>query len=139
MLNFNFLIYFLVQCIFFINYSFQVFNIDDFGAIPNDSSFNAAILNGKALHLALNAANKSYPDRIVLIPNNWYGMLPAGDVERLINVTIHFDGKLNLWDGDHSKYPRDQNENVLNFISLPNTENLSIIGNGIIEGNGNLW
>ena len=61
-------------------------------------------------------------------------MLPAGDLTRLINVTIQLDAKINSWDDDHSKFPRDKNGNVLNFISLSDSENLTIKGNGVIEG-----
>jgi len=126
---------FLVELFIQVHKTYQVFNIDDFGAIPNDPSYDAAIKNGKAFNLALIAANKSSSDRTVLIEGGkLYGMLPAGDLTRLINVTIQLDGKLNSWDEDHSKYPTDQNGNVLNFISLSDSENLTIKGNGAIEG-----
>ena len=135
----NFILLNLSQLFYLIHISHQVFNIDDFGAISDDPSYEAAIKNGKALNLALCAANQSNSDRSILIPNKWYGMLPAGGLDRLTNVTINFNGKLNSWDEDHSKYPRDRNGNALNFISLTNTENLIIRGNGVIEGNGYLW
>jgi hypothetical protein len=122
-------------------FTLQVFNIDDYGAVANDASFEAAIKNGQAFNLALIAANSSSLsssfDRLVLIQGNGdrvYYMLPAGDVPRLVNLTIQLDGKLILWDDDHTKYPVDKNGNTFNFISLSNSENLTIQGNGIIEG-----
>ena len=133
--KFNYLIVFVAELLFLIHKTCQVFNIDDFGAIPNDSSYSVALQNGKAFNLAVTAANKSVSDRTVLIGGGkLYGMLPAGDMTQLKNLTIQLDGKLNIWDEDHSKYPRDANGNVLNFISLSDSENLTIKGNGIIEG-----
>ena len=118
----------------------QSFNIDDFGAIVNEPSYEAAITNGKAFNAALYAANSSATDRFVIIDSGkWYGMLPAGSIDRLVNVTIQFDGKFNSWDEDHSKYPRDDSGHVYNFISFQNTEGLVIKGNGVIEGNGYSW
>ena len=135
MLKFKILIIFITEILFLIDLTHQVFNIDDFGAIPNDPSFDAAIKNGKAFNSALTAANKSISDRIVLIGGGkLYGMLPAGDLSYLKNLTIQLDGKFNLWDEDHSKYPRNSDGNVYNFISLSNSENLTIKGNGVIEG-----
>ena len=138
MLKFKILIIFITEILFLIHITHQVFNIDDFGAIPNDPSFDAAIKNGKAFNSALTAANKSNSDRIVLIgEGKLYGMLPAGDLSYLKNLTIQLDGKFNLWDEDHSKYPRNSDGNVYNFISLSKTNGLSIIGNGLIEGKNN--
>ena len=134
---------FLVLILCLIPFTYQVFNIVDYGAVANDASFDVAIKNGKAFNWALIAANgsslssSSSSDRVVLISGNddrVYYMLPAGDVPRLVNLTIQLDGKLILWDDDHTKYPVDKNGNTFNFISLSNSENLTIQGNGIIEG-----
>ena len=121
-------------------YSYQSFNIDDFGAIHNDPSYDAAITNGKAFNSALQAANSSLSDRSVIIDaGKWYGMLPDGVIDRLINVTIQLNGKLNSWDDDHSRYPTDTNGHVFDFISIQNTEGLVVSGTGTIEGNGYSW
>lgn len=45
------------------------FSIDEFGAIPNDSSMKTAWINQKAFEDAIEAANKSTTDRVVKIPN----------------------------------------------------------------------
>jgi len=135
------LIVVLFQLLFVIQVTYQVFNIDDFGAISNYLSYDAAIANGKAFYSALIAANSSSTGRIVLLEGGKvYGMLPAsGDVNRLVNLTIQLDAKINAWDDDHTKYPRDKDGNVFNFISLSNSENLTIQGNGVIQGNGYSW
>ena len=135
----NILLPFLIQFIYLINNSHQFISIDDFGAIKDDPSYEAAMRNGEALFYSLLTANKSTSDRTVLVPANFYGMLPAGSVDRLINVTLQIDGTLNSWDLDHSRYPINSGGHVLNFIDLPNSENLIIKGSGIIEGNGYLW
>jgi len=115
-------------------------NIDDFGAKSNDTSYETAILNGLAFNKALNAANSSMSDRSVLIQSNKvYTMLPAGFVYNIINVTILLEGKLNAFNGDINKWPKDQNGHSYSFILIKYTQGLVIKGNGSINGHGFAW
>ena len=114
-------------------------NIDDFGTRPNDQSFDAAVINGKAIFQAINAANNGL-DRTVIIDGTGgkiYTMVPAGSYNNLINVTIQIDGRVNAWEGDVNKWP--QSDGSISMFSISNTKNLKICGNGIVDGFGYLW
>ena len=116
-------------------------NIDDFGAKPNDNSFDAAVINGKAIFNAINAANNG-SDRTVVIDGKGgkvYTMVPAGYIVDLVNVTIQFDGRINAWDGDKSKWPQSENGNSIPMFSITNTQNMIIRGNGVVDGFGYSW
>ena len=129
----------LIQLVLVINYS-QCINIEEFGAKPFDSSYDTSILNGKALNAALYAANKSKDDRTVLVESQkTYTLLPAGLVTNLVNVTILLEGRLNAWDGEYEKWPKDESGHAYSFILIRYTENLTIKGNGIVDGFGFAW
>lgn len=116
-------------------------NIDDFGTRPNEDSYDAAIINGKAIYNAINAANRG-SDRTVIIDGNGgkiYTMIPAGTNQNIINVTIQIDGRVNGWDGDESKWPIVPNGTGIAMFSIENTQNLVIRGNGIVDGFGYNW
>jgi hypothetical protein len=114
-------------------------NIDDFGAIPNDSSYDSSIINGKAFNNAIYAANFG-SDRIVSIDaGKEYYMLPEDAIYNITNVTIQLDGTLNAWVGDESKWPTGKTGGVLSFISFINNTGLILHGNGVINGNGYMW
>ena len=116
-------------------------NIDDFGTLPNDNSFEAALINGKAIFQAINAANNG-SDRTVVIDGNGgkiYTMVPAGSYNNLINVTIQIDGRVNAWEGDIKKWPQTASGNSITMFQFLNTINLTIRGNGIVDGFGYNW
>lgn len=116
-------------------------NIDDFGTRPNDKSFDAAVINGKAIFNAINAANNGN-DKTILIDGNGgkiYTMVPAGYFDNLINITIRIDGRVNAWEGDVSKWPQNSHGDSISMFSISNTQNLVITGNGIVDGFGYNW
>lgn len=79
-------------------YSCQSFNIDDFGAIADNPSFKQALVNGKAFHDAVLAANSSLKDKVVVISvGKNYTFLPYADFRDIVNVTIKIDGTLFSW------------------------------------------
>jgi polygalacturonase len=118
----------------------QSLNIDDFGARPFDTSYNASIANGLALNRALYAANAG-PSRVVIIDSGKvYSMLPNSTVEHLVNVTLIINGRIDAWDQDENRWPnRDKGQDALPLISFYNVTGLTILGNGLINGNGYLW
>lgn len=63
-----------------------VYSIDAFGAVADDASYAASLVNGKAVYQALQAANADANDRTVLIPaGKSYNMMPfavSGSVKR---------------------------------------------------------
>jgi hypothetical protein len=134
---------FKIQCstflLIFVKYV-TTLNIDDFGTRPNDKSFDAAVINGKAIFQAINAANNGL-DRTVIIDGTGgkiYTMVPAGSYNNLINVTIQIDGRVNAWEGDIKKWPQSSGGSTSMF-QIFNSENLTIRGNGIVDGIGYNW
>ena len=133
--------FFLQISIFFLLciYSTNSLNIDDFGAISDDSTYEAAIMNGKAFMNCLIAANTGNDRTVVIAAGKNYTVLPAARIENLVNVTILFDGIFFAWNGNHSFWPDGIENGAMPLISLYNTQGLVIKGNGIIEGNGYIW
>lgn len=126
------LIYFIV--------SSKSLNIDDFGAKSNDSSYDAAIANGKAIESAVNSANSGL-DRIVYITGNskTYTILPVGVLLNATNIILQIDARINAYNGNETFWPKDLHGRCLAMFSFLNSENLVIRGNGTINGLGYSW
>lgn len=117
----------------------NAFNIDDFGAIANDYSYDASIINGKAFRSALLAANNG-SDRTVLIEyGKVYNMLPAGNVQNLVNVTIQLDGNITSHINDTKQWPVSGDGIGLDLISISYCQGLVIQGSGTVNGYGFVW
>jgi polygalacturonase len=117
-------------------------NIDDFGAVNDNSTYEAAIMNGKAFMNCLIAANAGRDRTVLIASGKNYTILPVARIENLVNVTILFDGIFFAWNGNHSLWPDivdGKEKNAMPLISLYNTQGLVIKGEGIIEGNGYIW
>jgi polygalacturonase len=85
-----------------------VHSIDDFGAIANVESTDAALANGAAWAAALSAAQADPPgaDRTVLVPaGNVYAFLPAQIAVGLANVTVRIDGTLSAYTANLTAWP----------------------------------
>ena len=113
--------------------------LSDFGALPDDSSYNTVILNGKALEKAFLAANSSEDRRIIIEATDTYHMLPSNPLSNLINVTLQVDGRIIAWDGDLALWPKDSSNGSMTLISVSHSFNITICGSGIIEGLGYRW
>ncbi len=99
----------------------QVFNILDFGAVPDGKT-----LNTKAIQLAVDKALKE--GGTVKIPE---GTFVTGAIVLGPNITVQLDeGAVLLASGDMKDYPNNH------FISAPYADNLKLIGHGTINGNG---
>ena len=111
-------------------------NIDNFGAIEGNDTYEAAITNGLALLAAMNGANSGvYGSRTVLIPYGNYYMLPAttgNGFENMNDVTLVLDGTVWAWTEDFLKWPNDNG--AVNLFQFTACSNLVITGNGIVEG-----
>ena len=57
----------------------------------------------------------------------------------MINVTIQIDGRVNAWEGDIKKWPQTASGNSITMFQFLNTINLTIRGNGIVDGFGYNW
>lgn len=114
--------------------------ITEFGAVANDTSYNASYINGKALFDAVLAAN-SGTDREVLVPGGLtFTMLPYAAFSGVQFVTLRIDGVLNAFPGDQLLWPNNTyNGRTLNIIEFDNSDHVTITGAGSIEGNGYRW
>ena len=132
------LFYFFLILTFFHTYSHDLL---DFGAIPNDSSATSVFKNGKALEAAFRFANSSDDRKIVVEFGKTYHMLPSTSslLFNLYDLTLQIDGSLIAWGGDIALWTKDNRNKTISFISLSNCKNITIRGNGVIEGLGYRW
>ncbi|OMJ70769.1 hypothetical protein SteCoe_31190 [Stentor coeruleus] len=114
-------------------------NIDQFGAISGESAFHVAIKNGEAFNNAVISANTGSDRTVVISAGKTYWMLPAGTLYNLNNLVINIDGTIIAWGGEEGEWPTGPNGHVLDLISIQNTNNLTIQGTGLIEGQGYNW
>ena len=117
--------------------AFSAHSIDDYGAVPNNPSEEAAIANTKAITAALKAANTSTDDRTVLVPSGeayHYFMVSA---DHLINVVLQVDGTLIVSNNiTSSQWPKDGDYASFYFT---NCKGLTLTGYGKIDGQGYDW
>ena len=66
-------------------------------------------------------------------------MVPAGSYNNLINVTIQIDGRVNAWEGNVTQWPQTSGGNSISMFPISNSINLTIRGNGIVDGFGYNW
>ena len=116
----------------------DVYNILDFGA-KSDFSFN----NQKYIQEAIDTcSNKG--GGMVVIPNGFYY---TGPIELKSNVNLHLeDNAYVLFSKSKEEYPLIFTEyegirriRAISPIRAVNCENIAITGNGVMDGNGELW
>ena len=123
----------------------NVITIDAFGAMANNSTHAAAVINGKALYDAMNAANQSFnASRTVLIPaDSRYYMLPYGTglgFTDLAYVTLVLDGTILAWTEDFSLWPAFNGSTLgINLLEFTNCHHINLLGNGLVDGQGYWW
>ena len=117
-------------------------NILAFGAIPDNSTYAAAIVNGEALLAAMNAANAGLNgSRTVVIPNGNFYMLPSNSTPGFVgltNVELVLDGVVYAWTEDFLKWPTIGGSS-LTLFSFTDCTGLRLTGNGVVEGQGYWW
>lgn len=127
-------------------------SIDSFGAIPWNSSFAAAVANGKAIYQAIQAANNG-AEREVLIPAQTnYTVVPFAPFVGVSNIQLTIDGNLIAWlppNGNSSYWPVDSRGVALDLLAFWQSEAITITthygtyqpssGFGIIDGQGYDW
>ena len=116
----------------------DVYNILDFGA-KSDYEFN----NRTAIQDAIDLCNKN-GGGMVLIPNGFYF---TGPITLKSNVNLHLeDNAYVMFTKSKEEYPLIFTEyegikriRAISPISARDCENIAITGNGIMDGNGELW
>lgn len=123
--------------------SAEPFSILAFGAVANDTSYNASYINGKALYLAVVAAENAAigQEREVLVPLGYvFSFLPYAAFDGIHGVTVRIDGVLSAFAGDNLLWPNNTyNGRTLNIIEFDNSDGITITGQGSIVGNGYHW
>ena len=112
-------------------------SIADFGAVTNDVSVSAAAANTLALQKALVAANSSTTDHVALVPAGASYCYFWVKVDYLVNVTLQIDGTLLVSNNiSATEWPVEGE-----FASLwfENARGLTLMGNGMIDGQGYDW
>ena len=116
----------------------DVYNILDFGA-KSDYRFN----NKEAIQSAINECSKN-GGGMVLIPNGFYY---TGPIALKSNVNLHLeDNAYVMFSKSKEEYPLIFTEyegikriRAISPISARDCENIAITGNGVMDGNGELW
>ena len=117
-------------------------NIMDYGAIPTSSSTEACFRNAAAIESAFAAAIRADDtgDREVLIPAGEFYSMPF-QADNAANITFTIEGVLRA-SSNNKDWPVRAGESgadVLNFITFVDMDNLTIQGNGVIDGQGFMW
>jgi len=115
----------------------------DYGAIPTSSSTEACFRNAAAIESAFAAAidaDLDTGDREVLIPVGEFYSMPF-QADNAANITFTIEGVLRA-SSNNKDWPVRAGESgadVLNFITFVDMDNLTIQGNGVIDGQGFMW
>lgn len=114
------------------------FPITDFGAVPDGKASNT-----KAFAYAIDAAHKAGGGTVVIPAGIW----KTGPIELKSNVCLHAKrGALVLFDKNKEEYPvfladyeGQPRIRTVSPIHAKDAENIAITGDGIFDGNGQLW
>jgi polygalacturonase len=116
----------------------DTFNIIKYGAVPNGIT-----LNTESINAAINACSAK-GGGVVLIPQ---GLWLSGPIVLKNNVNLHINraalvqftddkNQYKLIKGNYEGHPAMRNESPLSGTNL---ENIAITGEGIFDGNGQVW
>lgn len=108
----------------------DTFSITTYGAVNSKET-----LSTDAVQKAIDAANAK-GGGVVLVPAGTY---LCGPIILYSNITLYIEkNAMLLLNNDIKNFP-SQGKSYLNFISASKARNISIVGNGIINGNGEAW
>lgn len=116
----------------------KVFSVTDFGAVAG-----GVVSNTKAFNDAVKAANAAGGGIVNVPPGIWL----TGPIELLSNVNLHTEnGAFVLFSYNREEYPLIQTSyegedriRALSPIHANGQENIGITGEGVFDGNGQLW
>lgn len=116
----------------------EAYDIKDFGAISG-----GVISNTKAINDAIQKAHENGGGHVVIPQGIWL----TGPIRLLSGIDLHLEsGALLLFSKDKEEYPLIITEyegmrhiRTVSPIMAENAENISITGEGVIDGNGHLW
>jgi hypothetical protein len=114
-----------------------VIDFEVLGAIPDDSSYETALRNGKLLNATINSL---VPGDLLFIPNKTYAVTGGIYATGLRNITFMIDGTLSF-DNNRDYWPTFENGDVMECINLSDIEDIVFTssGTGTLNGNGKEW
>lgn len=104
-------------------------SIADYGAVPWNDSYAAAVANGRAILQAFAAANTgaSGNSRAVIVPTATnYTVIPQGWITGLNNITLHVEGNLIAWTQNVTYWPIGADGNAVDLLHFVNCTDLTI-------------
>ena len=117
----------------FCPYSVSSISIEEFGAIPNVYTLEAAAINSLAFAKTVSSANRSN-DRIIEVPRGKEFFMLDVYVYDIYDVTFQFDG--NILFSDTILAWVNQRTGIFSFNE---SHHLRFSGNGKLDGNGLKW
>lgn len=123
----------------FLALSSCIFDITQFGAVPNSDVLGDHFKNQRAILSAIAAANASSGERIVRIPNKKFYTMPIR-VDYGHNITIEVVGKL-IASKNVRNWPREPENPTYyeDFVSFHHCTHITINGSGTVDGRGYHW
>jgi len=116
-----------------------ILDFEDIGGVPDSSSLDTVVKNGRLLNQTLNNAT-FLPGDVLVFPNKTFHIMGGIIADNLDSVTISFDGTIVL-SNDLKHWPRSSGSKVLECFLFNNAKNLTLTssGKGLIDGNGGKW
>jgi hypothetical protein len=120
-------------------------SIVDFGAVPNNESYAAAVQNGYALFQAAQAAHQSplTGDRTVVIPVGEWSMLPYTEpLDGLFKVTFDLQGTIAAFRGEIKLWPNHNGGGCIPVFAVYRSSQITLTSstqNGTVNGYGLRW
>lgn len=118
--------------------TFAVVTIDDYNAIPNVNTWEAATHNSKSFLKALTVANNNSVDRTVLIPSGKEYYFANSTIEGFMNVNIQVDGIIHF-SNKIKQFPTITDGRLTAFWQFNDCEGIHISGHGTLDGQGLNW
>jgi type II secretory pathway pseudopilin PulG len=110
-------------------------DITAFGAVRDDKSNAAAVLNAQALYSAFQNASNNIHDKTVVIPSgDWYTFATPAIVN-ISNVVLRIDGRW-IASNNISAWPKDSDNKSLPIFEFDYCDYLQFEGQGYVMGQG---
>lgn len=106
------------------------FSVLDFGAVADGKTLNTKAIQKAIDQVSTTGGHLDFPAGTYLI----------GPIDLKSNVDLHLEkGALIQFSSDKTLYLNPNGKSVRHFIFAQNCKNISITGEGIIDGNGSYW
>jgi DNA sulfur modification protein DndE len=113
----------------------KVYDITEFGAVPDGHT-----LNTEAINKAITKCSEEGGGKVIIPPGYWV----TGPIQMKSNVNLHVvRGALVMFSRNHSDYPiigyPEKGFSVASPVYGVNLENIAVTGEGVLDGAGDTW